>query len=178
MSKVEFSSLNKAIFEQISLPDDAVIVDLGCRDAKFLLSFLEAFPNKIKKAIGVDINDKGFKKIKYKKPIELKVMDCSKKLDFDDNTFDLVFTKDMFECLNSIVSPSSRYSQVPLPNKPSKVHVPSERTSKQWFSSLYHLPIRSFFLTEQEQNPVTIRIGIKIKQSAFLKFFIFHSPLF
>lgn len=100
MRKVEFSSLNKAIFEQISLPDDAVIVDLGCRDAKFLLSFLEAFPNKIKKAIGVDINDKGFKKIKYKKPIELKVMDCSKKLDFDDNTFDLVFTKDMFECLN------------------------------------------------------------------------------
>lgn len=100
MNKVKFSSLNKAIFEQIYLPDNAVIADLGCRDAGFLVKLQQAFPNKIKKAIGVDINDKGFKNIKYKKPIELKVMNCSKKLEFADNTFDFVFTKDMFECVS------------------------------------------------------------------------------
>ena len=27
-------------------------------------------------------------------------MNCSKKLDFDDNTFDFIFTKDMFECVS------------------------------------------------------------------------------
>lgn len=100
MNKVKFSSLNKAIFEQINLPDNAVIADLGCRDAGFLLGFQQAFPNKIKTAIGVDINDKGFKNIKYKKPIKLKVMNCSKKLEFADNTFDFVFSKDMFECVS------------------------------------------------------------------------------
>ena len=100
MNKIKISSLNEAIFEQVSLPDNAVIADLGCRDASFLLGFQQAFPNKIKSAIGVDINDKGFKNVKYKKPIKLKVMNCSKKLKFDDNTFDFVFTKDMFECVS------------------------------------------------------------------------------
>lgn len=100
MNKVNYQSLNKAILEQIDLPDNAVIADLGCRDASFLIGFQETFSDKIKSAIGVDINDKGFKNVKYKKPIKLKVMDCSKKLKFDDNTFDFVFTKDMFECVS------------------------------------------------------------------------------
>ena len=90
MNIIKYSSLNKAIFEQISLPDNAVIADLGCRDASFLLGFQQVFPDKIKTAIGVDITDKGFKNVKYKKPIKLKVMDCSKKLEFSDNTFDFV----------------------------------------------------------------------------------------
>ena len=96
---MKFSSLNKAIFNEFELPENAVIADLGCRDAAFLLGFVQAFPGKIKTAIGVDINDKGFKNIKYEKPIKLKVMNCAKKLKFKDNTFDLVFTKDMFECV-------------------------------------------------------------------------------
>ena len=100
MNNIKISSLNKTIFEQIDLPDNAVIADLGCRDAGFLQDFQQAFPGKIKKAIGVDITDKGFKNIKYEKPIKLKVMDCSKKLKFSDNTFDFVFTKDMFECVS------------------------------------------------------------------------------
>lgn len=100
MNNIKISSLNKTIFEQINLPDNAVIADLGCRDAGFLLGFQQAFPGKIKKAVGVDITDKGFKNIKYEKPIKLKVMNCSKKLKFSDNTFDFVFTKDMFECVS------------------------------------------------------------------------------
>ncbi len=100
MKNNKYSSLFKAISEQIALPDNAVIADLGCRDASFLLAFQEAFPDKIKSAIGVDINDKGFKNVKYKKPIKLKVMNCSEKLKFEDNTFDFVFTKDMFECVS------------------------------------------------------------------------------
>lgn len=100
MNNNKYLSLIKTISEQIDLPDNAVIADLGCRDAAFLNNFLEIFPNKIKSAVGVDINDKDFKKVKYKRPIELKVMNCSKNLKFDDNTFDFVFTKDMFECVS------------------------------------------------------------------------------
>lgn len=101
MNNFKYKTLFKAISEQINLPDKAVIADLGCKDATFLLAFQEAFPNKIKSAVGVDINDQGFKNVKYKEPIELKVMNCSKKLEFADNTFDFVFTKDMFECVTN-----------------------------------------------------------------------------
>ena len=99
MNSVKYSSLVKEIFGQLNLPDNAVVADLGCRDAGFLAKLQQNFPDKIKSAVGVDINDKGFKNVKHKKPIELKVMNCSKKLDFEDNTFDFVFSKDMFECV-------------------------------------------------------------------------------
>lgn len=101
MYNFKYKTLFKAILEQIDLPDNAVIADLGCKDATFLLAFQEAFPKKIKSAIGVDITNKWFEDVKYDRPIELKVMNCSKKLDFDDNTFDFVFTKDMFECVSN-----------------------------------------------------------------------------
>ena len=100
MNNFKYKTLFKAISEQIDLPDNAIIADLGCKNATFLLAFQEAFPNKIKSAIGVDITDKWFRDVKYDSPIELKVMNCSKKLDFEDNTFDFVFTKDMFECVS------------------------------------------------------------------------------
>lgn len=100
MNDFKYETLFKAIAEQINLPNGAVIADLGCKDATFLSVFEKAFPGKIKSAIGVDITDKWFKDVKYKKPIKLKVMNCSKKLKFSDNTFDFVFTKDMFECVS------------------------------------------------------------------------------
>ncbi len=100
MNELNYLSLYKNVFEQIELPDNAEVADLGCRDASFLAALNEAFPNKIKLAVGVDITDKGFKNVKYRKPIKLRAMDCSKKLDFPDNTFDFVFTKDMFECVS------------------------------------------------------------------------------
>ena len=97
--KINHSSLNRAIYDLIELPDNAAIIDLGCRDAGFLTGFLDAFPDKIKTAVGADITDKGFKNIKYNKPVELKIMDCSKPLPLPDSSFDFVFTKDMLECL-------------------------------------------------------------------------------
>ena len=100
MDNFKYKTLFKAISKQIDLPDNAVIADLGCKDATFLVAFQKAFPNKIKSAIGVDITDKWFKDVKYKKPIKLQVMNCSKKLEFPDNSFDFVFTKDMFECVS------------------------------------------------------------------------------
>lgn len=100
MDNFKYESLFKVISEQTYLPDNAVVADLGCKDATFLSAFQKVFPNKIKSAVGVDINDKGFKNVKYKKPIELKVMNCSDKLEFADNTFDFVFSKDMFECVS------------------------------------------------------------------------------
>ncbi len=76
MKNFKYKTLFKAISEQTDLPDNAVIADLGCKDATFLLAFQEAFPNKIKSAIGVDITDKWFQDVKYDSPIELKVMNC------------------------------------------------------------------------------------------------------
>lgn len=99
-TKINHSSLNMAIYEMLQLPHDAAIIDLGCRDAGFLLGFMDFFPNKIKTALGVDITDKGFKNIEYDKPIELKVMDCSNQFPLENNSFDFVFTKDVLECLS------------------------------------------------------------------------------
>ena len=65
MNNNKFLSLNKAIFEQIKLPDNAVVADLGCRDAGFLVGLQQAFPDNIHQAIGVDITDKWFKDVKY-----------------------------------------------------------------------------------------------------------------
>ena len=98
---MNFSTLNKAIFEQTELPDNAVIADLGCRDAAFLQGFVEAFLGKISRAVGVDITDTSFGRISFSDVIDLYVMDCSKRLDFPDNTFDFVFSKDMFECVSN-----------------------------------------------------------------------------
>ena len=111
----KYSSLFKAIIKEIYLPDEAVICDLGCRDAGFLVMFEKAFCGKIKKAIGVDITDKGFKNVKYNKPVRLKVMNCGKKLKFPDNTFDFVFTKDMFECISDKESLISQIHRILKP---------------------------------------------------------------
>ena len=100
MKNFKYKTLFKAILEQVDLPDNAVIADLGCKDATVLLAFQEAFPNKITSAKALDKTDKRIEDVKYYSPIELKVMNCSKKLDFDDNTFDFIFTKDMFECVS------------------------------------------------------------------------------
>ena len=83
MVNFKYKTLFNAILEQIDLPDDALIADLGCKDATFLLDFQEAFSDKIKSCIGIDITDKWFQNVKYDSSIELKVMNCSKKLDFD-----------------------------------------------------------------------------------------------
>ncbi|MBQ8740143.1 MAG: methyltransferase domain-containing protein [Clostridia bacterium] len=97
--KLNKSSLNQAIYELIDLPDNAAIIDLGCRNAGYLNGIIEQFPNKVIKAIGVDISDKNFGAIPYSAPVELKVMNCQGKLQFDDNSFDLVLTKDLLECI-------------------------------------------------------------------------------
>ena len=98
--KMEHSSLNAAIYKLLELPENAAVIDLGCRDAGFLMGFMDVFSDKIKTALGVDITYKGFKNVKYKKPIQLKVMDCSGPLNLPDATYDFVFTKDMLECLS------------------------------------------------------------------------------
>ncbi len=92
-------SLKETLHTLIDLPDKAKILDLGCRNAEYLISFLEVYPNRIEKAVGVDVTNKGFATLPYKAPIELKVMNCDESLDFPDGEFDLVFTKDLLECI-------------------------------------------------------------------------------
>ena len=98
--KVNKTSINDAIYEMINLPDGASVVDLGCKNAAYLNSLIEMFPQKITKAVGVDITDRHFNTVEYKPPVELRVMNCAEKLDFTDNEFDLVLAKDMLECLS------------------------------------------------------------------------------
>ena len=93
------SSLNQAIYEMIHLPENASIVDLGCRNAGYLNGIIEAFPGKVVNAVGVDVTDKNFGVIPYSPPVELKVMNCAGHLEFADNTFDLVLAKDLLECI-------------------------------------------------------------------------------
>lgn len=98
--KINKSSLNEAIYELINLPDNAVIVDLGCRNAGYLNGIINEFPNKVSKAIGVDAADRSFGVIPYQPPVELRIMNCAGRLEFPDNSFDLVFTKDLLECIS------------------------------------------------------------------------------
>lgn len=92
-------SINEAIYNLIELPDNATILDIGCRNAGYLKDILEKFPNKIDKAIGIDITDKHFDEVDYKSPIELSVMNCADGLAFEDNKFDLIIAKDVLECI-------------------------------------------------------------------------------
>lgn len=94
------SSLNEAIYELVNLPENASIIDLGCRNAGYLNGIIEEYPEKVKKAIGVDVTDRNFGTVPYTSPVELTLMNCAGKLDFPDNEFDLVFTKDLLECIS------------------------------------------------------------------------------
>lgn len=98
--KINKSSLNEAIYELIDLPNNAAIVDLGCRNAGYLNGIINEFPNKVTKATGVDVTNRNFDVIPYRAPVELKIINCAGKLDFPDNTFDLVLTKDLLECIS------------------------------------------------------------------------------
>ena len=45
MNNFKYKTLFGTISKGIDLPDNAVIADLGCKDATFLLAFQKAFPN-------------------------------------------------------------------------------------------------------------------------------------
>ena len=92
-------SINEAIYNLIELPDNATILDIGCRNAGYLKDILEKFPDKVEKAIGIDITDKHFDEVNYNCPIELMVMNCADGLTFEDKKFDLIIAKDVLECI-------------------------------------------------------------------------------
>ena len=98
--KINKSTLNEAIYELINLPDNAAIVDLGCRNAGYLNGIINEFPGKVTKAIGVDVTDRNFGVVPYSTPVELKIMNCAGTLNLPDNEFDLVLTKDLLECIS------------------------------------------------------------------------------
>lgn len=97
--KMNHSSLNQTIYEMINLPENASIVDLGCRNAGYLNGIIETFPGKVVKAVGVDVTDKNFNVIPYSQPVELRMMNCAGTFDLNDHSFDLVLAKDLLECI-------------------------------------------------------------------------------
>ena len=92
-------TFHDAICEMICLPENASVIDLGCRNAGFLNRLAESFPGKIGTAIGVDSTDKNFGEAPCRAPVQLKVINCAEALPFPDGAFDLVFSKDMLECI-------------------------------------------------------------------------------
>lgn len=50
--KINKSTLNEEIYEVINLPDNAAIVNLGCRYAGYLNGIINEFSGKVTKAIG------------------------------------------------------------------------------------------------------------------------------
>lgn len=92
-------SINEAIYNLIESPDNATILDIGCRNAGYLNDIIKKFPDKVNKAIGIDITDKHFDEVDYKSPVELFVMNCSDGIAFEDNKFDLIIAKDVLECI-------------------------------------------------------------------------------
>lgn len=93
------SSLDQEIYKMIHLPENASVVDLGCRNSGYLNGIIKMFPGKVVKAVGVDVTDKDFGAIPYSSPVELKVMNCAGHLKFADNSFDLVLAKELLECI-------------------------------------------------------------------------------
>lgn len=92
-------SINEKIYEMIELADNANILDIGCRNAGYLKDIINRFPDKVDKAIGIDITDKNFNEVEYKTPVELMVMNCADGLGFEENKFDLIIAKDVLECI-------------------------------------------------------------------------------
>ncbi len=93
-------TLKKAISDLITLPQNATILDIGCRNAHWLLYFESLFGDKILKSTGVDQTSRSFDEVDYiGSKIELIESDCSSAIDFPDNSFDFVFTKDSLECI-------------------------------------------------------------------------------
>ena len=92
-------SINEAIYNLIELPDNAAILDIGCRNAGYLKDIIDRYPKKVTNAIGIDITDKHFDEVEYTTPIELQVMNCADGLAFEDNKFDLIIAKDVLECI-------------------------------------------------------------------------------
>ncbi len=96
---MKHQTLSDAVTDFMELSDNAAILDIGCRNAGWLLCFENQFKSKIKKSIGVDKNSKGFTDFDLEgTSISLMEMDCSQNIDFPNETFDFVFSKDALEC--------------------------------------------------------------------------------
>lgn len=100
--KLEQPTLTQAVMQQIEMPNNAAILDIGCGTAYWLLSFLEAFGDQIATSVGIDKKDKGFSKFDISGTnIKLVKMNVSDDIAFPDESFDFIFSKDTFECISN-----------------------------------------------------------------------------
>ncbi|MCL2014028.1 MAG: methyltransferase domain-containing protein [Oscillospiraceae bacterium] len=82
-------------FEGICLPENAVVLDVGCQHAGGLKWIKEKY-NLTSECIGIDKKGKNFEDAETQKAlgVSLLEMNASEPLSFADNTFDLIFHKD------------------------------------------------------------------------------------
>lgn len=100
------SKVTKYVCQLIDFPQNAIVLDVGCKNADTLLYFKEIFGEKCDRLIGIDKRSIHFPSAEKLgvAGIKLMEMDVSKGLDFPDNYFDIIFHKNTFECIDDKTS--------------------------------------------------------------------------
>jgi ubiquinone/menaquinone biosynthesis C-methylase UbiE len=90
---------SKAIPEMLGLTPDSVVLEVGCGSGRYVLDVAERIACRL---IGLDINEPGVRNAKQlaaarglSSQVEFQQCDASKKLPFDNDTFDAVFSNDV-----------------------------------------------------------------------------------
>lgn len=97
-------SLLDTVFEDITLPPGATVLDVGCRDAKTLTAIKQRFPG-CGALIGIDKRNHRFEPEEEQKRLGVRLIETdASKLDFADSSFDLISHKNTLECIPDIPS--------------------------------------------------------------------------
>lgn len=95
-------SLMDAVFEDIVLPENAAVLDVGCRDAQTLAAIKKRYPQ-CGKLIGADKRGKSFESAEAQRRLGVQLIETdSAALNFPDSSFDFIFHKNTLECIPDI----------------------------------------------------------------------------
>lgn len=91
------------VFEGVSIPKQAAVLDVGCRTPEALL-FLKSRYGLGGKLVGIDRSSRLFPTEAAQRSLGIRLlpMDASLPLRFADQSFDLIFHKDVLECIPDI----------------------------------------------------------------------------
>lgn len=100
------------IFKDLSLLENASVLDVGCQNSTSLKYMKEKFALN-GELVGIDKRGKDFDNVEGIKLIE---MDASQPLLFPDNHFDFIFHKDTLECITDIPTHIKNLHRILKPN--------------------------------------------------------------
>ena len=116
MNMLDYMML-ESFFSGIEIPSNASVLDVGCQSVHALKWIKERY-NLTGRLIGVDKMSKNFEDAIIQKDlgISLLQMDVAEKLDFPDETFDMIFNCNTLECFSDIPSHITEMHRVLKPN--------------------------------------------------------------